>query len=288
LAILVKTVDPGVRGIRKAVKKYVKRYPDLSAPIEMYGAIMEVQQRALDGITCGADMDDRDVEERLLGLSTLIDPLRLEIDPGRFRELVGEVSRVVAEHGPGGFQHRDDLLSWDGLDEEHLQDTRSRVVRGEPLEIGEKWLVESDASIASSILWEALAPFYMKCADGYQPRIDQSLWQRGVCPVCGSRPLIGQFRPDDGLWVLECSLCHAWWNVQRASCPFCDGSGGGLDYLYVEEDPKRRVQYCEECRQYVKTVDLRDGEQDVFLPLEDLVTVRLDLTAKKEGLTAVS
>jgi len=93
------------------------------------------------------------------------------------------------------------------------------------------------------------------------------------------------FRPGDGLWVLECSLCHTHWNVMRARCPFCEGGPeGSLNLLYVDEDRQERVQYCENCRQYVKTLDLRDSERAGLLPLDDIVTVRLDLVAKEDGL----
>jgi FdhE protein len=56
--------------------------------------------------------------------------------------------------------------------------------------------------------------------------------------------------------------------------------------MYIEGDPGRRVQYCESCKDYVKTVDLRESQRDVLLPLEDIVTVELDNAAAMEGLKA--
>ena len=97
--------------------------------------------------------------------------------------------------------------------------------------------------------------------------------------------MIGQYRSEDGLWVVECALCHTGWNVQRAACPFCTGSQGSLDYLYIADDKTRRANYCKACGKYVKTVDSRDGEDTVLLPLEDIVTADLDLAASDEGLT---
>jgi FdhE protein len=96
---------------------------------------------------------------------------------------------------------------------------------------------------------------------------------------------MGVFRKEDGLWLLECALCHALWNVQRAWCPFCEGGKqGSLEYLFVDGDSGHRVQYCSVCRQYVKTVDMRDSDDEVVLPLEDIVTVLLDEVAVREGL----
>ncbi len=96
---------------------------------------------------------------------------------------------------------------------------------------------------------------------------------------------MGRFRGEDGLWLVECSLCHTQWNVQRASCPFCPESFGSLEYLYIEGDAGRRVLYCSSCKLYLKTVDLRDSERKALLPLEDIVTYDLDLAAGQEGLT---
>ena len=95
---------------------------------------------------------------------------------------------------------------------------------------------------------------------------------------------MGQFRDEDGLWLVECSLCHTLWNVQRASCPFCPESFGSLEYFFIEGDTGRRVQYCSSCKLYVKTVNLRDSGRTTLLPLEDIVTYDLDMAAGKEGL----
>ena len=44
------------------------------------------------------------------------------------------------------------------------------------------------------------------------------------------------------------------------------------------------MQYCSACSLYVKTVDLRDGDEGVLLPLEDIATVLLDRAAAERGL----
>ena len=98
---------------------------------------------------------------------------------------------------------------------------------------------------------------------------------------------MGEFRREDGLWLLECRLCHTLWNVQRAACPFCsEGDEGSLEYLYLEGDSSQRVQYCSRCKKYVKTVDLHAKQRDAILPLENIVTelMGLDRAARQEGL----
>lgn len=282
-SMAITTPNPGVEGVRAAVLRYVRSYPDLSEPIAMYGAIMEVQQAALDGVECGVEVGRQVVADRMMLGEPLLDPLGLAVDPEKFRGLVEGICAVVAEKTPGGLPPCEGLLSWPGLSESELAGTREKVLKGESLEPGGEW--SGHPEIVSRILWESMFPFFRTCGSALEEKIDHALWQKGYCPVCGGRPLMGEFREGDGLWLLECCLCHTLWNVQRASCPFCEGgSQGSLEYVYIDEDRSRRIQFCSGCRSYVKTIDLRDGERGVLLPLEDIATVRLDRVAKEEGL----
>lgn len=285
MPIIIETEDPGVRGVRKAVKRYCRQYPELAPAMKMYGAIMEIQQEALRGIDCGVDLSGDEIEKRLSDGEPLLDPLALELDWAKYRELAVRICQSLDENKPGGFSRCDEVAAREGLGGDHLAETRDMVLKGEEFEPGSDWAGCEDGKIVQKIFWESLVPFYRKCGSVLQVKLDQSLWQRGFCPVCGSRPLMGKFRKDDGLWLLECALCHTLWSAQRAKCPFCDGGGeGSLDYLYIDGDRRRRVQYCSLCRRYVKTIDLREGEENVILPLEDIATFRLDRAAEQESL----
>ncbi len=281
---VVETVDPGVQGVREAVERYVERYPDYEGALRLYGAVMELQQKALEEVGCSVEMDVEERDARLGTLVTMVDAPELEVDPVRYRSLVKDICTVMEERRPGGFEHSKELYSWDGLSDENLRSTMARVLAGEELPLTSGWEDDSDKILASNILWESLAPFYRKCGSILASGMDQSIWQRGHCPVCGSAPLMGFFRNEDGLWLVECSLCHTLWNLQRASCPFCSESLGSLEFLYIEDEPGKRVQYCSSCKVYIKTVNLRGTDKDVLLPLEDIVTAELDLAASEEGL----
>lgn len=282
-SIAITTPDPGVDGVRAAVARYARSHPDLAEPIAMYGAIMEIQQEALPGVECGVEVDRRAADDRMMLGEPLLNPLKLDVDPERYRGVVESVCAVVAEKTPGVLPSCEAFLSWPGLSDSELAGTREKVLRGESLMLEGEW--SGHPEIVSRILWESMFPFFRSCGSVLEKIIDHALWQKGYCPVCGGRPLMGKFREDDGLWLLECSLCHTYWNVHRGSCPFClGGAQGSLEYLFLDEDRSRRVQYCSSCRRYVKTVDLREGDEGVLLPLEDIATVLLDRAAGSEGL----
>jgi FdhE protein len=288
--MIIETADPGVEAVREAVDRYCELFPDFADALRLYGAVMEAQQAALESISCEIEpMDDIDTESRLMMGEPLLDPCDVEIDAKAYRELVAKICKAASENSPDSVPYLADLASWEGLSDDALPRTRDSLITGQELgfRAGEE-LSDGDLELVRNILWEGLAPFYRVCGSMLTATLDQSLWQKGYCPVCGGAPLMGQYRQDDGLWVVECSLCHSGWNVQRASCPFCDESQGSLDYLYLEEDTSRRANYCKACKRYVKTVDRRESEEVVLLPLEDIVTLKLDIAAEAEGLSPAS
>ena len=284
--MIVETSDPGVEAVRRSVAEYARQYPDYADALRLYGAIMEVQQSALESVSCPLEpLTPEEVETRMISGEPLLDPAAVEIDGPAYRRVLADICKAVEDNTPDGFALSKDLPDWEGLSDDRLGRTRDLVLEGGDLDFKPGVDVsEEDMKLVRDLLWEALAPFYRVCGRILAAKLEQSVWQRGYCPVCGGAPLVGQYRQEDGLWVVECSLCHTGWNVQRAACPFCAGSQGSLDFLYIEEERTRRANYCKACSKYVKTVDSRDKGEMLLLPLEDIVTVDLDLAAKEEGL----
>jgi FdhE protein len=282
--MIIKTEDPGLKGVQKAIKQYTREYPDYADALRLYGQVMRAQQRTLRELKSELEMEQGEIDLKLAEGVPLLNPLELDIDLLKYRRLTGEICAVIAEHGPEGFAHCDEIASWEGLDEGDFARTRNDLLTGKRLSLGEKWSTDEEREIGRIILWEALAPFYRRCASILESKMEQAFWLRGFCPICGGAPLMGVFRSEDGLWLLECTLCHTLWNVQRARCPFCDESEGSLKYLFIGDNETRRVQYCEHCGIYVKTVDMRDTGREASLPLENIITADLDMAAAQEGL----
>ncbi len=287
--MILEARDLTVEEISRAAADYAERFPDFVDAIEMYSSIMQSQRRAAERLGCPVEMSEEQKDWKLREGVPLLDPRDVDIDPEVFRDVVSEICEAVDKNRPGGFPHAAELLGWEGLGADRLPETRDRILAGEETDLTASWDSEQDKKIALNILWESLVPFYRTCGSIlYDNKIEQSAWQRGSCPLCGSPPLIGKFRNEDGLWLLECSLCHSQWNIQRARCAYCDEHQGSLEYMYLGEDPTRRVQYCKSCKKYVKTIDLRNTGREGVLPFEDIVTVELDLAAVREGLTSAA
>ena len=111
-----------------------------------------------------------------------------------------------------------------------------------------------------------------------------------VCPVCNAKPQVAVLHPegDGGKRFLVCSFCVTEWEFRRILCPLC----GEEDYQklprYSAEDlAAARVEACDTCKYYLKSVDMTvDGHA---IPLVDeIATVPLDLWAAEHGYTKIS
>ena len=113
--------------------------------------------------------------------------------------------------------------------------------------------------------------------------IDTETWMKGYCPVCGSLPFLSLLKEEVGKRFLLCSYCGYRWRIDRLICPFCNNSEQeSLHYLYSEGEEAYRIDLCDKCHQYIKTIDLRKIEAS-DLSLEDLATLHLDITASQKG-----
>jgi Protein involved in formate dehydrogenase formation len=113
----------------------------------------------------------------------------------------------------------------------------------------------------------------------------------GYCPVCGGAPWIGVRRAesesDGARRYLGCGLCGGEWPFVRIRCPSC-----------LEEDPYKlpsfraegheavRIEACETCRRYVKSIDLTDDARPIP-EVDELLSLSMDLWAAEQGFTRI-
>jgi FdhE protein len=112
----------------------------------------------------------------------------------------------------------------------------------------------------------------------------------GPCVFCGGGAWVAsrQIPPGPGtgegaMRILHCALCAFSWQVGRIRCPACG-----------EEDPEKlpsftapphsavRVEACESCKTYVKSVDLTVDARRVP-EIDELLALSLDLWAVEQG-----
>jgi FdhE protein len=102
-----------------------------------------------------------------------------------------------------------------------------------------------------------------------------------TCPFCNARPVAGVLRGegDGGKRWLLCSLCSTEWEYRRVLCPGCgEENKDKLPIYRAAEFPAARVDACDTCHTYIKSIDLtKDGHA---IPMVDeIATVALNIWA---------
>jgi len=140
-----------------------------------------------------------------------------------------------------------------------------------------------DAVILKFLIFESVQPSLAANVANIGNNIDLKNWLKGYCPVCGSLPQISLLK-DEGLRFCLCSFCGFEWPSERLKCPFCENTDHNkLHYFYAEGNESYRVDLCDNCHQYIKTVDARKLDYAPDLAIEDIVTIHLDILASEKG-----
>lgn len=144
---------------------------------------------------------------------------------------------------------------------------------------------EASQHLLQAIILATLKPFLVSYARTYRSQVDQERWRRGYCPMCGGRPDLAYLEKEVGARWLVCSRCDTAWLFQRLQCPYCNTTDQNALAYYTDDEGRYRLYVCEQCRQYLKTIDLRQTKGEILPPLERLLTVRLDVQAQEQGYT---
>jgi formate dehydrogenase accessory protein FdhE len=109
--------------------------------------------------------------------------------------------------------------------------------------------------------------------------------RHATCPICASEPICAVLRDQDhgARRSLVCSLCMNEWIFPRVVCPACgEDRFESLPVFTPQEIPHVRIDACETCHHYIKTIDMtKDG---LAVPIVDeLAAISLDLWASDNG-----
>jgi len=106
-----------------------------------------------------------------------------------------------------------------------------------------------------------------------------------VCPFCGAHPVAAVLRGegDGAKRSLLCSLCATEWEYRRILCPACGEENKDRLPIYVaDEFDYVRVDACDTCRTYIKSIDLTKNGLAVPV-VDELASVPLNIWAEEQG-----
>jgi len=112
------------------------------------------------------------------------------------------------------------------------------------------------------------------------------------CPACGDLPLVGVLREDRSAETVRrsliCCRCSREWPFARVLCPACgEEKPEKLPRYTAQEIPWMRVEACDSCGKFLKSVDLTlnwDAEPVV----DELASTPLDVIAHEHGYTKIA
>lgn len=106
-----------------------------------------------------------------------------------------------------------------------------------------------------------------------------------ICPFCHRKPSLGVLRQmrEGASRSLVCGFCVAEWNFRRLVCPGCgEEDDQKLPVFTASDFDYIRVECCETCKTYIKTIDLtKNGRAEPTV--DELASAPLDLWAREHG-----
>jgi FdhE protein len=133
------------------------------------------------------------------------------------------------------------------------------------------------------LAWIFLQPYAECLADHSEHRPGND--SLALCPFCGGKPLVGVLRPegDGAKRFLICALCSTEWAFRRILCPACGEEAVEKLAVYTAAEFNHvRVEGCDTCQHYIKTVDLTKNGLAVPV-VDELATIPLNLWAQEHG-----
>jgi len=138
--------------------------------------------------------------------------------------------------------------------------------------------------VAAAIAHFAILPLLLEAGRRAKPAVPPD-WTAGYCPVCAGWPTLVELRGLERRRVLRCGRCATGWERDTLHCPFCDERDHRRQGALVpdQEAELLRIETCETCKGYVKAITTLRPKPAWALPLEDLRTLPLELTAMERG-----
>lgn len=184
-----------------------------------------------------------------------------------YREIFGALPEEITSLTPGRIINKRTVRAW---------------CRGQPI-VPSIPANDETQKLLSTIFASAVKPFLAREAVALKPVLDMDNWRRGYCPICGGNPDLSYLTRENGARRLVCSRCDTEWLFQRLECPYCENYDQNKLSFFTDGSGTYRLYVCDQCKRYIKSVDLRQCKEETLLPLERLTTIDLDRQAQEKG-----
>ncbi len=241
--------------IRRA-RELAAQYPAAAQVLDFYGEIAAFQKQIFEAVAAENPHADplRPLAEQLVAPAAL----------KRFPALV----ELVEKRGPAGV---------------------AQAARELRQQSSDQWRALLDSQPDGSDLAHSF--FARACLQpvaeylAFDSKVQFAGYSGSCCPVCGGKPQLSVLRPEGegGKRLLLCSRCATEWDFRRILCPNCaEEDHAKLPRFSADEFLHVRVEACDTCKRYLKSVDLTINGLAVPV-VDEIAAASLDLWAAEHG-----
>jgi FdhE protein len=269
--------------LKRRVQQLKKKRPGYGEILDFYQKVKEAQDKVkaslkIDPIKLKKEWRDLLAKEGFSLIQREDFPLDMEVTMKLFQSL-SQIGKTSNPHMAEQVEKINEAIDSKKID---LKKLLKMGVKEQKIEqVAAKFGL--DKKVFSFLVRNSIKPSIEAGMEQLSSELDSESWLKGYCPVCGSLPHLSLLREEVGKRYLICSFCGYSWRIDRLICPFCNNKEQEfLQYFYGEGEETYRINLCNKCHQYIKTIDLRIlGESDPSL--EDLATLHLDILAFQKG-----
>ncbi len=276
-------MEKKLENLKKRIRQLKEKRPGYADILDFYEKVKEAQENTKASLTV-APIQLKGESKSLLtkkGIPLLRKedfPIDVEASVALFQSLC-QIGEKANPHMAEQVSKIEEVISGKTIDLKRLleeggkEEKTGKIAEGSGL----------DGKVLFFLVHNSRKPSINAKAEQLFAKIDPEKWLKGHCPICGSLPDLSLLKEEVGKRYLVCSYCSCQWRFERLLCPFCDNrERNSLHYLFGEEEEAFRIDLCEKCHQYIKTIDLRIIEPP-DPALEDLATLHLDILASQKG-----
>lgn len=271
--------------IEASVAKLTATRPAYTSLLGFYGPVFIAQANAARQTHPPAIQ----VDETLAAIKSeegfaMIAPAAFTVDTAAAETLLAEIARLAAASG--------EKLSRVGqaltrvMDQGVMLDDLFAAALGQSDRLSDlAGRMDVAPDMLSLLLYLAMKPSIEAGARQLAERLTGDPKNLRHCPVCGSAPILGELDGEGGQWV-HCRWCWHRWPIDRLGCPSCHNRNTeSLRYRFSDAEPEYRLNLCDRCKHYLKVVDTRKLARGFYPPLEQVVSLHLDMMAVEDGYT---
>jgi FdhE protein len=281
-------MSANLRKSLKTIEEYKTAQPHYAELLDIMADILILREDYRNKMkTSIFDVDEHLISKKIEGGLPLVDFLGKKYDLSRPRKYFESLISIAEKRIPDVAKNITEIIHSPEFDWEKMIASSFERSGSEDLSVSDlaKDEDEENLDLIDLFLEESLRPELEFIAEKYKDVVAKSQWTEGYCPVCGKDPKIGEIREEeDGKRYLFCNQCGCKWYFNRIKCPFCgNDEHSSLAYFEVEGDERYRVEVCNKCRRYIKTVEVPKTEEEPNMDVEDIATLHLDMIASDEG-----